>query len=99
MNIEPSNPDPCPGEEEAQRLGYSLHSTNGGKTKANYTKDSLNLPATLHLTVSGQGKDQVAKLEAFIGLLTLSTGEFAFPHPNFAALFEKQMILSLRKLA
>lgn len=96
MNASPSNT--YPGEEEAKRLGYTLHSFTGQRTKANYVKDSVHLPATLHLSVSGQGKEQTAKLEAFLGLVRLSVDDFSFPNVNFG-LFEKQLTDILKKLA
>ncbi len=96
MNPSPSNA--YPGEEEAKRLGYTLHSSSGNRTKAKYVKDSVNLPATLHLSVSGQGKDQIAKLEAFLGMVRLSVDDFSFPNVNFP-MFEKQLINILQKTA
>ena len=96
MNTQPSTS--YPGEEEAKRLGYTLHSFTGQRTKANYVKGGVNLPATLHLSVSGQGEAQLAKLEAFIGIVRLSIDGFSFPNVNFP-LFEKQIINILQKTA
>lgn len=74
-----------PGYDEAIKYGYTLYSTAGNS--ATYTKDGL----FLHIR---QLSDQRlrAELRAQVRLITLTTGEIAWPHKLFARVFEKQML-------
>jgi len=74
-----------PGCAEANRLGYSLHHYAGNGQSASYVKDGI------FLEVYNDG--DTAKLTVAIGLISLSTGDFQFPHPRFD-IFEKVMIRS-----
>jgi hypothetical protein len=72
----------------ATQHGYSLHSYSSDRIKFNYVKSTDD--GTLFLTINTSSN--TCKIEAYIGLITLSTGEIAFPHPSFASLFETKLL-------
>lgn len=71
-----------PGQELAEKLGYTLHSFSGDHATAHYIKNGISLD------VWGTRKE--AELSFPHGLLLVSTGKFGWPHPNFAQ-FERQV--------
>lgn len=75
-----------PGYDHATDLGYQCHSHSGDKSKATYTNGDL----TLEVWKVENGLR--ARISSVVGMITLTTGEIAFPHPRFKSLFEKQML-------
>lgn len=71
-----------PGYDEAGELGYTLNMSGGDKSWATYCNNK-----GIFLTVYD---DDTCKIEAFPGLLTISTGKLSFPHSNFS-MFENQV--------
>ena len=74
-----------PGEILAKQLGYTLYAHSGDYSSAIYSKGPLSL------TITKEGK---ATVKAFYKLVTISSGEFSFPHPRFE-IFENQVLRCL----
>lgn len=77
-----------PGHDEAKRLGYTLYSTNGDRSRATYMKEDRSVFLTVREAKGGEG--ETAMLEATHKMVQLQIGPFSFPHQNIA-LFEAQL--------
>lgn len=72
-------PQPTPPD------GYTLYSL--GNTRNTYIRH-LSEDEFIYLDITVNG---TAVLTALVGMISLSTGEMAYPHPKFA-MFENQLI-------
>lgn len=78
-----------PGQEQAEKMGYALHSFSGDHATAHYIKDGIGLDVW--------GTQKEAEISFLYGLLLVTTGKFGWPHPNFAQ-FERQVQQARAKL-
>jgi len=87
--------DNLPGYKEAITLGYSLHSYSGNYQGATYTAPRGYKFIWLTVTIDPHAREGQAGLKAIIsyyghGLVTITTGEFSFPHKLFRS-FERDV--------
>lgn len=87
-----------PGETFAKAHGYTLHSSSEYKNKpvrANYHKGCICLSIWENRYKTGTYE---ARISFEAKLLTISTGDFSFPHPRFA-MFEGMILDAVQLLA
>lgn len=73
--------------------GYSIASHNPSYEWATFSKNVLDDEPTLHVTLERSALGEwKCVISHFIRTVTVSSGKFHYPHPNFENIFEKQVL-------